>query len=39
MRYQRECYDVLAEAFAEGRLTADPTFENLLSSNTPAAHT
>lgn len=37
VRYQRECYDVLAEAFAEGRLTADPAFDNLLSSDTPAA--
>lgn len=37
LRYQRECYDVLAEAFAEGRLTADPTFEALLESDSPAA--
>lgn len=37
VRYQRECYDVLAEAFVEGRLTADPSFDDLLSSDTPAA--
>ena len=35
--YQRECYDVLAEAFQEGRLTADPTFSELLESESPAA--
>ncbi len=29
--------DVLAEAFQEGRLTADPAFEDLLAGNTPAA--
>ena len=28
IRYQRECYTVLAEAFQEGRLTtADPDFQ------------
>ncbi len=37
IRYQRECYDVLAEAFAEGRLTADPSFDDLLASDNPAA--
>ena len=37
IRYQRECYDVLAEAFVEGRLTADASFEDLLASDTPAA--
>jgi ferritin-like metal-binding protein YciE len=37
LRYQRECYDVLAEAFVEGRLTADPTFSELLKSESPAA--
>ena len=37
IRYQRECYDVLAEAFIEGRLTADANFEDLLASDTPAA--
>ncbi len=30
IRYQRECYDVLAEAFVEGRLTTDPSFDDLL---------
>ena len=37
IRYQRECYKVLAEAFQEGRLTADPTFAELLERDTPAA--
>jgi hypothetical protein len=36
IRYQRECFDVLAEAFLEGRLTADPSFTDLLQTNTPA---
>lgn len=31
IRYQRECYKVLAEAFADGRLTADPDFATLLT--------
>lgn len=30
IRYQKECYEVLFEAFQEGRLTTDPTFSNLL---------
>jgi len=30
IRYQRECYKVLAEAFQEGRLIADPEFDQLL---------
>lgn len=38
LRYQRECYDVLWEAFQEGRLT-DPTFAELLEADTPAAQT
>jgi hypothetical protein len=37
VRYQRECFAVLAEAFREGRLTADPSFDELLASDTPAA--
>ncbi|HRQ42414.1 MAG TPA: phage antirepressor N-terminal domain-containing protein [Chloroflexota bacterium] len=37
IRYQRESYDVLWEAFQEGRLTADPIFDDLLASDTPAA--
>jgi hypothetical protein len=36
IRYQRECYDVLHEAFQERRLTADPSFEELLQSDSPA---
>lgn len=35
--YQRECYKVLAAAFKEGRLTAQPSFEDLLASDSPAA--
>ncbi|MFO7683591.1 MAG: phage antirepressor N-terminal domain-containing protein [Chloroflexota bacterium] len=35
--YQERCYKVLAEAFQEGRLTADPSFEDLLANDTPAA--
>lgn len=30
IRYQRECYKVLAEAFQQGRLTADVDFDQLL---------
>jgi hypothetical protein len=30
--YQEKCYEVLAEAFQEGRLTADPDLEALLHS-------
>ena len=37
IRYQRECYKVLAEAFSDGRLTANPTFSELLESGSPAA--
>lgn len=36
IRYQRECYDVLSEAFREGRLTANPSFSELLARDTPA---
>ncbi|HEX6387273.1 MAG TPA: phage antirepressor N-terminal domain-containing protein [Anaerolineae bacterium] len=36
LRYQRECYRVLHEAFQEGRLTTDPTFEALLQTDTDA---
>jgi hypothetical protein len=36
IRYQRECYKVLAEAFQEGRLTADPVLDELLQSDTGA---
>jgi hypothetical protein len=37
IRYQRECYKVLDEAFRDGRLTADPDFDKLLASDSPAA--
>ncbi len=37
IRYQRECYRVLAEAFTEGRLTVDPTFDDLQNADTPTA--
>ncbi|MFW6184880.1 MAG: phage antirepressor N-terminal domain-containing protein [Chloroflexota bacterium] len=37
IRYQRECYDVLWEAFQEGRLTSDPSFAELAESDSPAA--
>lgn len=36
-RFQRESAKVLWEAFQEGRLTADPTFEELLKTDSPAA--
>jgi hypothetical protein len=36
-RYQREAAKVLWEAFQEGRLTADPTFDELVESDSPAA--
>lgn len=36
IRYQRECYEVLSEAFQEGRLTAELSFEKLLQQNTEA---
>ena len=37
LRYKKECYQVLAEAFHEGRLTPDTDFEALLRSDSPAA--
>jgi hypothetical protein len=37
IRYQREAYDVLWEAFQEGRLTAEPSVSELLESDSPAA--
>jgi len=36
-RYQHEAARVLWEAFQEGRLTADPTFDELLAGDSPAA--
>lgn len=37
IRYQRDCFRVLHEAFLEGRLSADPEFADLLTSDSPAA--
>jgi len=36
IRYRRECYDVLWEAFQEGRLTAYPGLDELLQNNSEA---
>jgi hypothetical protein len=36
IRYRRECFDVLAEAFQEGRLTATSGFDDLLAADSPA---
>ena len=36
IRYQRECFKVLAEAFQEGRLTADPGLDELLLQDSDA---
>jgi hypothetical protein len=36
IRYQRECYKVLAGAFQEGRLTADLSFDDLLAADSAA---
>jgi hypothetical protein len=36
IRYQDECYKALAEAFREGRLMSDPTFDELLTSESDA---
>ncbi len=35
LRYQRECYKVLAEALVEGRLVGDVTLEGLLQTGDP----
>jgi hypothetical protein len=35
--YQRKCYEVLYEAFQEGRLTQEPEFRALLEAESPAA--
>lgn len=37
IRYRRECYKVLAEAFKDGRLTTDRTLDELLQADSPAA--
>ena len=36
VKYQRECYDVLSDAFSDGRLTLDPDFGDLLKMDTPS---
>jgi hypothetical protein len=36
-RFKREAAKALWEAFQEGRLTADPSFDDLLRADTPAA--
>lgn len=36
-RFKREAAKALWEAFQEGRLTADPSFDDLLQADTPAA--
>jgi hypothetical protein len=36
-QYQKEVVKVLWEAFQEGRLTAEPSFDELLRADTPAA--
>lgn len=37
IRYQRESYDALWEAFQEGRLTGSADFDEILANDTPAA--
>ncbi len=37
IRYRKECYQVLAEAFYEGRLNPDSDFEALIAGDSPAA--
>jgi len=36
IRYQRDCYKVLHDAFQEGRLSQDPSLDDLFQSDTPA---
>jgi hypothetical protein len=38
-RYREECFRVLWESFQEGRLTANPSFDNILETDTPAVQT
>jgi hypothetical protein len=38
-RYREECFQVLWEAFQEGRLTANPNLEAILETDTPAVQT
>lgn len=37
LQYQRDCYEVLAQAFQEGRLSADGQLAELLNGDSPAA--
>ena len=37
IKYQRECYEVLHEAFREGRLTGESGIDELLATDSPAA--
>lgn len=37
IKYQLECYQVLADAFREGRLTVDDSFSDLVEGDSPAA--
>jgi hypothetical protein len=39
IRYRRECYAVLSDAFMEGRLTSEPAFNDVLATDTPAVQT
>ncbi len=36
IRYQTDCYKTLAEAFKEGRIAFDSSFDNLLEGDSPA---
>lgn len=36
-KYREECFKALWDAFQEGRLTADPSFSDLLDTDSPAA--
>lgn len=36
IRYQKECYKVLSEAFYDGRLTTDPVLDELLQQDSDA---
>lgn len=38
IQYQQNVAKVLWEAFQEGRLTAEPDFEDLIAADSPAAH-
>lgn len=36
LRYQRECHKVLAQAFTDGQLTTEPSFDDLLKTESPS---